>query len=281
MTITIIITQWSHLFCQGGNHDNPLEHPGGSPSPRSPRSPPEPGGCRGENGRGAKEMPLSWAGWWEKEAETRLTHPHDLSPRDFPQQLPGGEEPTAFTFVIPFLFQRKEGKHPKAPQDQDASLLTGLLCSPRLDLSSSLAVAPIPISAPAPSPPQEHPSPSTTAPTHGGLEGPSPQEQCCHCWDTVPALSNLHLNPGKTTCRKGKLRQLEGHRLGLCPKAELDTEPGSHIPRVELLFLPLAPRTHPHCRIGMTTHVAPLMTHPLPQEQCVLEEMARNSTNAR
>lgn len=58
----------------------------------------------------------------------------------------------------------KEGKHHKAPQNQDASPLTGLLCSPKLDHSSTLAVAPIPISAHAPSPPQEHPKPLSHSP---------------------------------------------------------------------------------------------------------------------
>lgn len=178
MTITIIIiTHWSHLFCRGGNHDNPPEHPGGSPSPRSP---PAPGGCRGGKGRGAKppraeEMPPSWAGWWKKEA---VNSPYPSSRFVSPgfsaaAAVRGRTHCIHLCHPFPLL---KEGKHAKSPQNQDASPLTGLVCSPRLDLSPTLVVVPIPISAHPPSRPQEHPKPLNHCPHPWG----SRREQCCH-----------------------------------------------------------------------------------------------------
>lgn len=69
----------------------------------------------GRSPAGQRRCPRAGQAAGKKRLRTPLTHPHHLSPRDFPQLLLGGEEPTAFTFVIPFLFQRKEStlKPPK------------------------------------------------------------------------------------------------------------------------------------------------------------------------
>lgn len=117
ITITIIITQWSHLFCRGGNHDNALNTLA-VPPPLAPLlSPGSAGEGKGEERSPSerRRCPRAGQAGGKKRLRTPLTHPHDLSPRDFPQQLLGGEEPTAFTFVIPFLFQRNKStlKPPK------------------------------------------------------------------------------------------------------------------------------------------------------------------------
>lgn len=109
-TIIIIITQWSHLFCQGGNHDNALNTLA-VPPPLAPLlSPGSAGEGRGE-GRSPSERrrcPRAGQAGGKKRLQTPLTHPHDLPPRDFPQQLLGGEEPTAFTFVITSSFKGRK-----------------------------------------------------------------------------------------------------------------------------------------------------------------------------
>lgn len=67
--------------------------------------------------------------------------------------------------------------------------------------------------------------------------------------------------------------------MDIVPKQSWTGSLGQSTQRVKLLLLPLLSRIHPRHRIGMTRHVASPMTHLVPQEQCALEEMARNSTN--
>lgn len=190
VTITIIIiTQWSHLFCQGGNHDNSPERSGGSPSSHSPSAP---GGCRGGKGRGAKptrvEMPPSWAGWWKKQAVN--------SPYPSPRFVSLGFSAAAaerthrihLCHPLPLL---NEGKHPNGPQNRDASPLTGLLCSPRLDLSSTLAVVPVPISAHPPSPPQEHSKPLNHSPHPWGSRRTLPTGAMLSLRDVLGGIQSL------------------------------------------------------------------------------------------
>lgn len=175
-------------------------------------------------------MPPSWAGWWKKEAaNSPYPSPRFASP-GFSTAAAGRGRTHRIHLCHHLLFQRKESilKPPEIRMHHHSlasSAALGWISLP------PLLLPPFPSQLLHLLFPRNTQSPPTTAPIHGGLEGPSPQVNAvtegCSWWDTVPTMSNLHLNPGKTTCRKRKVRQLEGHRLGHCSKAELDTEPGS------------------------------------------------------
>lgn len=131
----------------------------------------------GRSPSGRRRCPRAGQAGGKKRLRTPLTHPHNLSPRDFPQQLLEGKNPPYSPLSSPSSFKGSTPKPPKIRMHH---------CS--LAFSAALGWISLPPLLLPPFPSQlmhsvllrSTQSPSTTAPIRGGPEGPSPQKQCCH-----------------------------------------------------------------------------------------------------